>query len=85
MTAASPFGGFRLGGDRKPSLYNINMKKIEDITLHPLWFGPVLLLFTAILIQTLHTLTHWHMEIDADAYCRNNAEWVESQTNDDDN
>jgi hypothetical protein len=24
------------------------------------------------------------MEIDADAYCRNNAEWVESQTNDDD-
>ena len=42
MTAASPFGGFRLGGDRKPSLYNINMKKIEDITLHPLWFGPVL-------------------------------------------
>ena len=83
MTAASPFGGFRLGGYRKPSLYNINMKKIEDITLHPLWFGPVLLLFTAILIQTLHTLTHWHMEIDADAWCRNNAEWIEYNENSD--
>ena len=86
MTAASPFGGFRLGGDRKPSLYNISMKKTEDITLHPLWFGPVLLLFCAVLIQTLHTLTHWQMQIDADAWCRNNAEWVESNTgyNDDD-
>ena len=62
------------------------MKKTEDILLHPLWFGPVLLLFVGILIQTLHTLTHWRMEIDADAYCRNNAEWVESNTgyNDDD-
>ena len=62
------------------------MKKTEDILLHPLWFGPVLLLFVGILIQTLHTLTHWRMQIDADAYCRNNAEWVESNTeyNDDD-
>jgi len=24
------------------------------------------------------------MQIDADAFCRNNAEWVESQTGDDD-
>ena len=62
------------------------MKKVEDIMLHPLWFGPVLLLFVGILIQTLHTVTHWRMQIDADAYCRNNAEWVESNTgyNDDD-
>tara|TARA_B100001559_G_scaffold125842_1_gene105666 strand:- start:711 stop:965 length:255 start_codon:yes stop_codon:yes gene_type:complete len=83
MTAACPFGGFRHGGDRKPSLYINSMKKIEDIMLHPLWFGPVLLLFTAILIQTLHTLTHWHMEIDADAWCRNNAEWIEYNENSD--
>ena len=60
--------------------------KAEDIMLHPLWFGPVLLLFCAVLIQTLHTFTHWQMQIDADAWCRNNAEWVESNTgyNDDD-
>ena len=54
--------------------------KAEDIMLHPLWFGPVVLLLVAVLIQTLHTLTHWQMQIDADAWCRNNAEWVESNT-----
>ena len=43
----------------------------------------MLLVFSAVLIQTLHTLTHWRMEIDADSYCRNNAEWVESNENDD--
>ena len=51
--------------------------KAEDIMLHPLWFGPVLLLFCAVLIQTLHTLTHWQMEIDADAWCKNNAEFIQ--------
>ena len=60
------------------------MKKAGDVMMHPLWAGPVLLIGMMVLIQTLHTLTHWRMEIDADAYCRNNAEWVESQTNDDD-
>jgi|TARA_B100001109_G_scaffold254321_1_gene253737 hypothetical protein len=55
-----------------------------DIIMHPLWIGPVLTLGMMFMIQTLHTVTHWHMEIDADAYCRNNAEWVESQTSDDD-
>ena len=55
-----------------------------EIMVHPLWSGPVVLLGLMVLIQTLHTVTHWHMEIDADAYCRNNAEWVESQTSDDD-
>ena len=62
------------------------MKKTEDIVMHPLWIGPMMLMFMVVMIQTLHTLTHWRMEIDADAYCRNNAEWVESNTgyNDDD-
>ena len=55
-----------------------------EIMMHPLWSGPVILLGLMVLIQTLHTVTHWHMEIDADAYCKNNAEWVESQTSDDD-
>ena len=58
--------------------------KTEDVVMHPLWIGPVLILGMMVMIQTLHTLTHRRMEIDADAYCRNNAEWVESQTNDDD-
>ena len=62
------------------------MKKTEDIVMHPLWIIPVMLMFMVVLIETLHTVTHWRMEIDADAYCRNNAEWVESNTgyNDDD-
>ena len=60
------------------------MKKTEDIVMHPLWIGPVMLMIMVVLIQTLHTLTHWSMEIDADAYCRNNAEWVNSNDNDDD-
>ena len=55
-------------------------EKTEDLLMHPLWFGPMLLMFSAVLIQTLHTLTHWRMEIDADSYCRNNAEWVEQNT-----
>ena len=50
--------------------------------MHPLWFGPVLLLFFAILVQTLHTLTHWQMEIDADAWCKNNAEFIQGNDND---
>ena len=63
-----------------------SMKETEDIVMHPLWIGPMMLMFMVVMIQTLHTLTHWRMEIDADAYCRNNAEWVESNTgyNDDD-
>ena len=59
------------------------MKKTEDIVMHPLWIIPVMLMFTVGMIQTLHTLTHWRMEIDADVYCKNNAEWIESNTNDD--
>ena len=60
------------------------MNKPGDVMMQPLWAGPVLLIGMMVVIQTLHTVTHWHMEIDADAYCRNNAEWVESQTSDDD-
>ena len=63
-----------------------SMKKTEHKVMHPLWIGPMMLMFMVVMIQNLHTLTHWRMEIDADAYCRNNAEWVESNTgyNDDD-
>ena len=57
--------------------------KAEDIMMHPLWAGPVLLIGMMVIIQTLHTLTHWQMQIDADAYCRNNAEWVNRNSNDD--
>ena len=50
--------------------------------MHPLWIGPVMLMFMVVMIQTLHTLTHWHMEIDADSWCKNNAEFIEGNDND---
>ena len=57
------------------------MKKTSDLVMHPLWIIPVMLLSTMILIETLHTVTHWRMEIDANAYCRNNAEWINNNQN----
>ena len=60
------------------------MKKAGEVMMHPLWAGPVLLIGMMVVIETLHTLTHWRMEIDANAYCKNNAEWVEAQQYDDD-
>ena len=51
--------------------------------MHPLWIGPMMLMFMVVVIQTLHTITHWRMEIDADAYCKNNAEWIKSNENPD--
>jgi len=57
------------------------MKKTSDILMHPLWITPVMLLSIMILIETLHTVTHWRMEIDANAYCRNNAEWINNNQN----
>jgi len=60
------------------------MKKTEDLVMHPLWITPVMLLGLVAMIEGMHTAAHLHMKIDANAYCRNNAEWVESQQNDDD-
>ena len=59
------------------------MKKTEDLVMHPLWITPVMLLGLVAMIEGMHTAAHLHMKIDANAYCRNNAEWVESQQNDD--
>ena len=57
--------------------------KTGDALGHPLFLVPVMLFGIMVLIQTLHTVTHWHMQIDADAWCRNNAEWVERNEGDD--
>ena len=54
------------------------------IMSHPLWMLPVMILGMVAMIEGIHTGAHLHMKIDADAYCRYNAEWVESHTNDDD-
>ncbi len=51
---------------------------------HPLWMMPVMILGLVAMIEGMHTAAHIRMKIDADAYCRNNAEWVEMNQNDDD-
>ncbi len=56
----------------------------NEVMGHPLWMMPVMLLALVAMIEGLHTAVHLHMQIDADAYCRNNAEWVEMNQNDDD-
>jgi len=45
---------------------------------------PVMILALVAMIEGMHTAAHLHMKIDADAYCKNNAEWVESNTGYDD-
>ena len=57
------------------------MKKTGDVLGHPLWMMPVMLLAIVAMIEGMHTTAHIRMKIDADAYCRNNAEWVEMNTN----
>jgi len=60
------------------------MKKTSEILGHPLWMMPVMILALVAMIEGMHTAAHLHMKIDADAYCKNNAEWVESNTGYDD-
>jgi len=59
------------------------MRKTSEVLGHPLWMLPVMLFGLVAMIEGIHTSAHWHMQIDADAYCRNNAEWVEKNENDD--
>ena len=59
------------------------MKKTTEILGHPLWMVPVMILGLVAMIEGMHTAAHLHMKIDANAYCRNNAEWVEKNENGD--
>ena len=56
----------------------------EEVVAHPLWMMPVFLLLIISVIQGIHTTAHWRMQIDANAYCRNNAEWIEMNQEDKD-
>ena len=60
------------------------MRKTTEVIGHPLWMLPVMLLGMLAFIEGIHTSAHLHMKIDANAYCRNNAEWVEMNENSDD-
>ena len=60
------------------------MKKTGEILGHPLWIMPVMVLLMLAFIEGIHTTAHWRMQIDANAYCRNNAEHLERMEQDDD-
>jgi len=60
------------------------MKKTGEILGHPLWIMPVMIMLILAFIEGIHTAAHLHMQIDANAYCRNNAEWVEMNQEDED-
>ena len=55
-----------------------------EVIGNPLWIFPVMLLMVVAMIECLHTAAHIRMKIDADAYCRNNAEWIDMNKNNDD-
>ena len=48
-----------------------------EVLGHPLWIMPMMVGIMLVIIEGLHTTAHLRMKIDADAYCRNNAEWIE--------
>ena len=62
------------------------MKKetIEEVVSHPLWMLPVFMLIVFGGIQAIHTVAHWHMEIDVHGYCMQNKEHLERMEQDDD-
>ena len=62
------------------------MKKetIGEVVGHPLWILPMMLGCMFVMIEGLHTTAHLRGQIDANAYCRNNAEWIEMNQEDKD-
>ena len=55
-----------------------------EVMGNPLWIFPVFIMVVLAMIEGLHTAAHIRMKIDADAYCRNNAEWIDMNKNNDD-
>ena len=37
---------------------------------NPLWYTPVFLLFIIALIEGMHTMAHWHKDLDVHGYCK---------------
>ena len=56
----------------------------EEIVTHPLWMMPVFMLLIFGFIQGIHTVAHWHMEIDVHGYCMRNKEHLERKEYEDD-
>ena len=56
----------------------------EEVIGNPLWIFPVFIMVVVAMIEGLHTAAHIRMKVDADSYCRNNAEGIDMNKNNDD-
>ena len=56
----------------------------KSIVGHPLWMLPMFMTCMLVIIEGLHTTAHLRMKVDANAYCRNNAEWIEMNKKEED-
>lgn len=54
--------------------------KLLSVLKHPVTQFNLIVLGSLGLIQIIHTHAHYKMEMDVHAYCKQNAEWVESQS-----
>ena len=59
------------------------MKTAGEVTGHPLWMLPVMMLAVLLMIEGLHTMAHLHQEIDVHGICRQNKEFIESLDDED--
>ena len=55
-----------------------------EVIGNPLWIFPVFIMVVIAMIEGFHTAAHIRMKVDADAYCRNNAEWIDMNKNNND-
>tara|TARA_R100001594_G_scaffold21466_2_gene41345 strand:+ start:2506 stop:2697 length:192 start_codon:yes stop_codon:yes gene_type:complete len=53
-----------------------------EVIGNPLWFTPVMLMLILCFIEGVHTVAHWHMEIDVHGYCTRNKEYLEKKDSD---
>ena len=62
------------------SFSSLMLMKTNEVLGHPLWMLPVMLLAVLLMIEGLHTSAHLHQEIDVHGICRQNKEYIESQS-----
>ena len=55
-----------------------------EVVGHPLWMLPMFKTCMLVIIEGLHTTAHLRMKVDANAYCRNNAEGIEMNKKEED-
>lgn len=66
------------------SSFLMPMKTSGEVMGHPLWMLPVMLLGMLVMIEGVHTMAHWHQEMDVHGYCMRNKEFIQKLESGDD-